>query len=131
MDGFILRVTAYSGEPVNVGGLPFRAGTSRDTPVTRDNVVNDPINEVVRNLAVDGTESDYELLNLIEDFEDEYGCKVNIDDPPTLAEGTEGTTVFGFDIFEPAWADESEADDVTDDLTARLVDWCSGYPTGR
>lgn len=129
MDGFIIRVSAYHGEPVSVGGLPTRAGYSHDTPVTKDRVVNDPINEVVRDVGNDNQQSDYDLLALVEDFEDEYGCKViGFDSPLTMQDGV---PVLEFDVFEPSWSNEEEAKDVIVDLTERVIDWCGGYPAGR
>jgi len=128
MNGFIMRVCAYHGEPVTVGGLPVRAGYNHDEPVTKEKTTNDPINESIRDLSNGGKESSYGILQLVEDFEDEYGCKVNFDDPPTAKEGN---MVFEFDIFEPTWPTVQEAKDVIDDLTRRLVDWVEGYPTGR
>lgn len=129
MDGFIIRVSAYHGEPVTVGGIPTRAGYSHDTPVTKERIVNDPVNEVVRDKGNDSQQSDYDLLALVDDFEDEYGCKVTgFDDPPTMHDGA---TVFEFDVFEPAWPTMEEAKDVVDDLTERVIDWCEGYPAGR
>ena len=134
MDAFILRVTAYHGQPVTVGTVPTRATHSLDTPIASTRVVNDPNNAVVKDLNYaspdvlnrPGGPSDYTLDKLISDFEDEYGCMVGED------EHLDGTApVFEFDVFDPSWDTGEEAKDVVEDLTERLVDWVEGYPTGR
>lgn len=131
MDGFIVRVIAYYGEPVKVGGLPIRAGASRDTPLIDSDIVNDFDRQGSIVDLVGGTpqkKSDYNVDQLIADFEDEYECKVNYDlDKKVVRDGTE---VHEFDVFEPSWSDQCSAQDVIDDLMERLTDWCKGFPTG-
>jgi hypothetical protein len=137
MEGFIIRVTAYHGEPRLLGTLPTRAGISRDTPVTNAEIVNDfdkqgsivDLNYASTNLEKPGGSSDYNVDQLIDDFEDEYGCKVNFGDE--IDSLKDGTRVHEFDVFEPSWPDQEEAQDVIDDLTRRLKDWANGYPSGR
>lgn len=129
MEGFIIRVTAYYGEPKLLGNLPTRAGMSHDEPVQKSEIVNDPNNEQVVDLGADGGKSSYTLDQLVSDFEDEYGCKVNFGDEVDSLK--DGTRVHEFDVFEPSWPEQEEAQDVMDDLTSRLVDWTNGYPTGR
>ena len=128
MNAFILRVCAYHGKPVamNGNGVHARQGLSVDVPVS--NVVNDPEGTETKDLTLPDRQqlSGYDLDTLIEDFQDEYGCKVNYDD-----KNVDGLRVFEFDVFEPAWPDDEEAKDVIDDLAERLQDWVKGYPTGR
>lgn len=128
MNGLIIRVCAYHGDPIDVGGIPTRAGYCHDEPIPGDLVVNAPEGDRVKDLNIGGATSDYGLLSLVEDFEDEHSCKVNFDDPPVTEEGI---TVFEFDVFEPSCQDEDEAQEIIDELTERLVDWVQGYPTGR
>jgi hypothetical protein len=127
MSSFIFRVCAYHGEPVsmNGNGVHARSGLSIETPVA-GNIINDPANSVVH--LADGSESGYDLDSLIDDFEDEYGCKVTFDENGKVVDGLK---VYEFDVFEPSWDDDDEAKDVIDDLTERLTDWAEGYPTGR
>ena len=132
MNGFIFRVCAYHGEPVvmnTASGVRARKGLSVDTAVPGDKVVNDPNNAVIKDVANKGKETDYDIGALIEDFQDEYGCKVNYDFDIEPKDGE--LTVFEFDLFEPSWPDEDEAKDAIDDLLERLVDWAEGFPTGR
>lgn len=135
MNGFILRVTAHHGEPQLVNGLHVRAGMSVDTPVAAADVVNDPNGTVV--IDLDATwpsphrnNSTYGLDKLIDDFEDEYGCKVAFGEEIN-PEPKDGNIVHEFDVFEPSWPESTEAEDVIDDLTERLVDWINGHPMGR
>jgi hypothetical protein len=115
MNGFIVRVNAYYGEPVFVKGIPARAGYRHDMSVPSERIVNDP-------------EVDLDVERLVEDFEAWNGCKVNFDSD-YMVEG--GFLVFEFDVFEPSWEDEDEAKDIIDDLTERLVDWVEGRPDGE
>jgi len=127
MQGFIFRVCAYHGEPITIAGVPTRAGLSIDTPIV--NVINDPNNEVVRDMSGEHeVESKYHIDRLVDDFESEYGCMVNIPEP---VEKPGEATVFEFDVFEPSWPNDDEAKDVVDDLTERLRDWAEGFPSGR
>jgi hypothetical protein len=129
MSSFIFRVCAHHGDPVTVGETPTRAGLCHDIPFAADRVVNDPNNDVIKDLVQDANASctsEYDIGRLLEDFEDEYGCKVGTDE---TARGE--TQVFEFDIFEPSWPDDDEAKDAIDDLAERLTDWVEGYPTGR
>jgi len=131
MNGFIFRVCAYHGEPVvmNGNGVHARSGLSTDTVIAADSIVNDPDNAVIRDMAMPpGRESDYDIDALVNDFEDEYGCKVNHDSDCQIIDGLK---VFEFDIFEPSWPDDDEAMDVVADLSDRLTDWARGYPTGK
>ncbi len=134
-DGIIIRITAYHGEPKLIGKLPTRSGVSTDTVVASSEIVNDldGIDSCVRDLALasndvnesPGGTTEYTLDQLIDDFEDEFGCKVNFGDQNT------DDGVHEFDVFEPSWKDQTEAQDVIDSLTERLTDWVNGYPTGR
>lgn len=126
MEGFILRVTAYHGEPKKLGNVYARSGVSHDVAVESTSIVNDLEGDVVMDLKVN-LEADYSIDALIEDFQDEYGCKVSYSDP-TLQDGVK---VMEFDVFEPSWPERIEAEDVIEDLTRRLVDWVHGYPVGR
>lgn len=131
MNAFLFRVCAHHGEPVvvNGGGVRIRCGLSVDVPVAVDKVVNDPNNTVVKDSANGGKETDYDIGALIDDFQDEYGCKVNYDFDISPPSGD--VQVFAFDVFEPSWPDDDEAKDVIDDLVERLVDWAEGFPRGR
>lgn len=128
MEGFVIRVTAYHGDPKPIGKVYARSGISHDTVVPLEDVINDPNNDVILDRSCASQTSDYDIDALIADFQDEYGCKVSY--PEVEARG-EGLQVFEYDIFEPSWPDQEEAEDVIDDLTRRLVDWVSGYPAGR
>jgi hypothetical protein len=138
MQGFIIRVTAYHGEPKLIGNLPTRAGISQDTPLAPGEIVNDfdrqgsivDLNYASHDVtAAPGGKSDYTVDNLIDDFQEEYGCKVNFGEE--IDSLKDGTRVHEFDVFEPSWPEAEEAQDVIDDLTERLRDWAAGYPTGR
>ena len=135
MNGFILRVTAHHGEPKLVGKLHVRACISVDTSIAPADAINDPTSLVVKDLEAEWpsperNNSTYNIDKLIDDFEDEYGCKIaygeEINPPPK-----DGTVVHEFDVFEPSWPENAEAEDVVEDLTSRLVDWVNGYPSGR
>lgn len=130
MNGFILRVTAHHGEPQLVGNVFVRPGISHDFPIAKTQIVNDPNNEQVFFVAdVGAVPMDYPLDQLINDFQEEYGCKVSYspDEPGQLDE----MPVFEFDMFEPSWPTQEEAEDVITDLSDRLKDWVNGYPMGR
>jgi hypothetical protein len=128
MEDFVIRVTAYHGDPKILAGIPTRSGVSQNTPVPLDNIINDIDNDVVLDLNNQSRESDYTLDALIEDFQDEYGCKVNYENGGTEKDGTR---TYEFDVFEPSWPEKAEAEDVLEDLRVRLVDWIQGYPTGH
>lgn len=115
MEGLVIRVTAYHGEPKLLGNIPYRAGSSHDTPVLRDDIVND----------LEDMRTDYTVDDLIEEFQDEYGCKVNYEDG---GNAEDGVVVYEFDIFEPSWPEKVEAENVRDDLAKRLVEWIQGQP---
>jgi len=132
MNGFIFRVCAYHGEPIqmNGSGVRARSGLSVDAIIPADKVINDPHNAVVKDMADKGKETDYDIGALVEDFQDEYGCKVNFDfDIQSAPPGD--IQAFEFDVFEPSWPDDDEAKDVIDDLLERLCDWAEGFPRGR
>jgi hypothetical protein len=133
MNSFIFRVCAYHGEPVamNGNGIHARSGLSIDTIVPSEKVINDPTGTETRDVTLGGRgeESGYDVDTLIEDFQDEYGCKVHYDFD--LKEQADGPRVFEFDVFEPSWSNDDEAKEVIDDLIERLTDWTEGYPTGR
>lgn len=131
MNGFIFRICAYHGEPVvmNKAGVRARTGLSIDSAVPEDRIVNDPNNAVVKDMANQGKETDYDIGALIDEFQEEYGCKVNYDFDIEPKSGE--FQVFEFDIFEPSWPDDDEAKEAIDDLSERLVDWAEGFPTGR
>lgn len=134
LEGFIVRVTAYHGEPVLVGKLHHRPGISNDTPVIGSTIVNDfdrqetviDLNAAERKLVQN---PEYTVSDLIADFENEYECKVSFGDEVDSTK--DGTKVHEFDVFEPSWPTQEEAQAVIEDLTARLVDWAQGYPKGR
>lgn len=127
MEGFVIRVTAYHGEPQQLCTVYVRSGISHDTPVANDSIVNDPGNEIIVDLNYPTKTSDYTLDALLADFQDEYGCKVNYEEPVNK----DGLKTFEFDVFEPSWPEKEETEDVIEDLSRRLVDWVQGYPTGR
>ena len=128
MEGFLIRVKAYHGAPKVIGGVPTRSSVLQDTPVLLDDIVNEVDNEVVLDLNNQSHESTYDLDTLIEDFQDEYGCKVNYENGEL--EGGK-TRIYEFDVFEPSWPEKAAADDVINDLRDRLVDWVNGFPLGR
>lgn len=130
MESFIVRVAAHYGEPKLLGTVPHCSGIVLDTPV--DDVVNslkdfESMSEVVDHDCCGGL-SDYTLDRLVEDFQDEYGCKVNIEVEPHVSKSG---LVYEFDVFEPNWPEKQEAEDVINDLTRRIVDFVNGYPAGR
>jgi hypothetical protein len=135
MVGFLIRISTSHGEVVSEGTVPIRASYSRELPIVQSRIVNDPNNDTVRDLVYASTDvlnrpggdSDYTLDRLIEDFQDEYECKVAYDDPMQL----NGFQVFEFNVFEPSWETVDEAKDVIDVLMDRLIDWIEGYPQGR
>jgi len=137
MTSFILRVVAYHGEPKLVGNVPTRDSVQLDVSFDDCEVVNDPANpssvvEVTDENSTNSSSS-YTLDQLVDDFEDEYECKVNIEEP-TLEElktATDQTVIHEFNIFEPSWPSKEEAEDIIGDLKVRLEDWINGYPTGR
>lgn len=132
MESFIVRVAAHYGEPKVLGTVPCCSGIVLDTPIESKDVVNalkdfESQADVYDNAACGGR-SDYTLDRLVADFQDEYGCKVNIEVEPHV---TKSGLVYEFDIFEPNWPEKDEAEDVINDLTRRIVDFVNGYPTGR
>ena len=143
MTSFILRVVAYHGEPKLINNVPTRDSVHCDTPFIAAQIVNDPehpasVVEVTTEHSTTGSSSSYTLDQLIDDFEDEYECKVNLEEPEqivfksrsSISDQTE-TVIHEFNIFEPAWPSKEEAEDVIGDLKIRLEDWIEGYPTGR
>lgn len=128
MEGFVIRVAAYHGDPQKVGNVYTRSGISNETPLDNNLIVNELDKQVIIDLSNPGQSSDYTLDALIEDFQDEYGCKVSY-----AAEDTDDPSIntIKFDIFEPSWPEKEEAEDVVSDFTRRLVDWVHGYPSGR
>lgn len=130
MNSFILRVTAHHGEPQLVGKIHVRAGITVDTPFTPAEIVNDPHGTSVVDIADQEGKSgsSYGIDQLINDFEDEYGCKVAYGEE---IDPTGSADVREFDVFEPSWPEDTEAEDVVEDLTQRITDWINGYPTGR
>lgn len=114
MESFILRTSAYYGDPITMGKFPTRRGYIHDLPIPEGEIINHP-------KTVDGW---VELLNT---FESEYDCKVAFDD-----EGTEdGLQVVSLDVFEPSWSDDDEAKDVIDELTELFAAWVRGEPLGN
>jgi len=113
-----------------MGTIYARAGVSHDTPIPEGEVVNDIDDDlaVVKDKNGPGGVSDYLIDSLIDDFQDEYGCKVSYQTPGIVKDSF---LVFEFDVFEPSWPEQQEAEDVIDELTRRLVDWVQGYPSGR
>lgn len=130
MNGIILRVTSYHGEPQLISDLYVRAGVSHDVPITKEQIINHP-DEPLTVVDVTGSGAEiYTLDQLVDDFEDEYGCKITIEEP-ALGETKSGPAIYEFNIFEPAWEDFAEAEDVLKDLAKRTSDWIVGYPAGR
>ncbi len=135
MVGFIIKISAYHGDVVDTGTVPTRGSYSRELPIENKRIVNDPNNGYVRDLIYASTdvnsrpggESDYTLDRLVDDFQDEYECKVGYEEGQEL----NGFQIFEFDVFEPSWSTVEEAKDIIDDLMGRVVDWVEGYPTGR
>lgn len=114
----VVRTCTYYGEPVAVNGLPTRSGYCRDVPAKYE---YDGTFDMVVGLSLDVPK----LTQLVEEFEDEYGCKVSFDDPAL----EEGVWVYEFDVFEPSWPDKDAAREVVDELGDRLVAWFSGSQT--
>ena len=113
MEGFVIEVRAYHGDPVVVNGLPTRSCCSIERPVPPEHVSYVP----------DELEpKEFPLLQVIEAFEAKHKCKVNFGDP-TLKEGL---PTFEFDVFEPSWRNEHQAKAVVDELTWQLCDWVRG-----
>lgn len=135
MEGFLLNVTAYHGEPVTAVIVPTRPSCSRSLPIAGKFIINNPHDDNVRDMTYASTdvlnrpggESDYTVDRLIEDFQTKHTCKVNYDNPVEL----NGFQVFEFDIFEPAWAGPEKAQEIIEALVDCLVDWIEGYPQGR
>jgi hypothetical protein len=130
MEGFIVRVTVHHGEPVLVGKLYHRSGTSNDKLVAESTIVNDfDRQEAIVDLRGGGKSSEHTVTDLISEFENEYDCKVSFGDEMDTEQ--DGVKVHEFDVFEPSWSSQEEAQSVMEDLTQRLVDWAQGYPRGR
>jgi hypothetical protein len=110
MDSFIVRVTAYHGDPVLVGNIPTRAGISFDA------WVKDPVREPI----------DMDVNILLGIFERSHQCKVNFGDEIDTVK--EGTKVYEFDVFEPSCATSTQAQQVISDLSTVMVDWSRGLP---
>lgn len=133
MTGLILSVSAYYGESCLVGKVYARSSVINHYVVPAEHIVNHPNNDSVKDLDYDTTivandtsqHVQYDILQLLTDFEDEYNCKVVLEEPTSL-----GSNTYEFNIFEPAWADQEECEDVIHDLMQRLVDWVRGYPSG-
>lgn len=105
--GFVFRVAAYHGSTEVINGIPVRNCLVFDRNVPPRDVVNQP--------ECSG------LDDVIEGFEEDYGCKVSWN---SLAH--DGVPVYEFDVFEPSWPEQDEAQDVANDLTARVCGWVSG-----
>lgn len=103
MNGFLLRVTAYYGQPISLDGIPIRRSVAHDEPLPvgfRDS-------------------SSIDLEKVIDHFEGEYECKVNYGDSTVTFD--DGIPIRFFDVFEPSWLLRRDAEDVVNDLTARLL----------
>lgn len=111
MPEFVLRVIAHYGSPVLVGNIPVRPGISFDFPVSDRELVNDPSTEL-------------SLDELLENFQQEYRCKVNYS--PDSPVSMDGLPVFEFDVFEPTWPVLAMAQDVIEKLQERLIGWIRG-----
>lgn len=132
MDEVNVRINAYYGEPRIVGGLHVRKSISYLVPLMKNEVINDPdMCPLFRPVDVSAgaqAESSYTLDCLIDDFENQHICKVNIEEPVV---GSAQLNVHEFDVFEPSFNDREEAINVIDDLTDRICDWINGHPKGK
>lgn len=125
MDGFIIRVTAYHGEPVLLAGVHTRAGTSHDILVSGSDVVNDLTGDSTIDASGMGESGSRRTLDdVVNDFECAYDCKVNFGDE--IDSMRDGTKVYEFDIFEPSYHVQSAAEEVMADLEERLTDFAHG-----
>lgn len=61
------------------------------------------------------------LDEIVEGFEEDYGCKVSWD-----SQTHDGLPVYEFNVFEPSWPEQDEAQDVANDLSTRISDWING-----
>jgi hypothetical protein len=120
MKGFILRVSAFYGLAQDIAGPPARAGWSHDSMVVGIEVVNDPAASVFRTRSERGGRSHYYFDVLIDDFEQEFACKVS------FMPGEPGGGLLELEIFEPNWDDSEEAIDVINELNDRVHDWITG-----
>jgi len=133
MTSFVLKIVAYHGEPKIVNNVPVRKSVELTQRFVSAEIVNDPADPLTvievadTHFPKNSMTSSYSLDQLIDDFEDEYDCKVNIEE---LSEQPE-VPVHEFNVFEPSWSDESEANDIINDLNVRLTDWITGHPTGQ
>jgi hypothetical protein len=102
-----IRIIAYHGEPCSNGAVYLRRSVLCDTPAS---MLPDR----------DAPETIDNLDRLIASFEKQHGCKVDlkVDDDPV-----QGAAAHVFDVFEPSWSSRTQAIQVIDDLTARLVEW--------
>jgi hypothetical protein len=128
MQGHVIRVAAYYGAPVFLGQIPTRHRIVYDAPVEASIVINDLDNEVVLDLNATQKESDHDLDHLVNEFQDEFKCKVNYDE---LGRIEDGVSIYGFDIFEPSWQNAGVASVRAKSLRDRLLNWVRGYPRGR
>lgn len=99
--GLRLKVQAYHGPVIDVGGVPTRSSIEHVVDVGRADVVNDPYEKPARGRSLDDVLATFQRL---------WGCKVSYLEAP----GHDRT----FDVFEPSWADEHEARAV-----ARTLAW--------
>jgi hypothetical protein len=113
MHSFIIRVTAYFHQPKVIKGLFFRSSTSRNHALV------DVHNELdIKPVGVMPGEKDID--DVINNFQDDFRCKVSIGD-----DNVDGVRIFLFDVFEPSWPTQQDADDVVDILSRRLISWSS------
>lgn len=129
MNGLVIRVNAYHGESIPVGNIFRRAGLSVEAPVSNAEIVNDPERDVVIDLRSTDGESLINLDALIEDFQEENGCKISYDLSSSKTEL--GHEFLEFDVFEPSWNRADIARLIAEDLSQQIVEWTKGYPMGR
>ena len=113
MNGFIVRVTAYFGIPVQLEKFYTRSAVFRDTVVAGD-------------IDLDTADVVDDFVDICTAVEEEYGCKVNLAGTETRLL-KDGLRVVEFDAFEPSWPEQQEAQDVVDDVSRRLVEWAATY----
>ena len=112
MNGFILRVKAYRGEPTQLDThLLARESITLETPVIAPVFFNrDGCPCFLR-------DHDDEVMKIVEKFELAYECKVNIVD----LQHKDGAYVYEFDVFEPSWRHDARVLDICGYLRDRLV----------
>ena len=125
MEGFIVKVTTYHGEPQLVEKIPTRAEVILENPVIAGEVINDFDRlDTIVDVKASGKPADYNVDVLIDDFQLTHGCKIAYDDLSEVNE--DGTTVFSFDVFEPSWGTPLQAYVIGKQLMSQLIGWTRG-----